>query len=46
MLDIFRELDRIVDEFEFACESLVESDYPLVFAGVNGGEDPAESEVA
>lgn len=34
-----------MDWLEFI-EGPVDVEYPLAFAGVNGGEDPAESEVA
>lgn len=46
MREIFREIEGDIEAFEAFCESMFNPDYPLVFAGVNGGEDPAESEVA
>ena len=39
MVGVFREMDCAVSEFEAACESLVEVDYPSFFEGVNGGGD-------
>lgn len=46
MPEIFREIEGEVEAFEAFCESMFNPDYPLAFAGVNGGADPFESEVA
>lgn len=42
----YREVEGDVEAFEAMCESMFDPDYSLNFAGVNGGEDPFESEVA